>query len=299
MKRFFRFFQFNRLEQYGFTTLSALLILIWLVPDAIKLLRKEPPINHTIVYFEDTKDSRERKVKTDKKGYLTKNITYFPFDPNGLSAESWQKLGFSPKQIQVIKNYEAKGGRFFKKEDVAKIFVISTADYARIAPYIQIKLTKPQFIPAKGDLEKNASLVKRPWSKSVAKVNINLADTTDWKSLKGIGSVFARRIVKYKEALGGFVHIAQVAEVYGIPPETMDSIRPFLVLDPTPLVTKLNVNRLTAEELARHPYIGKKQAQTLINYRQQHGNFKNLESLQSIQSLDSIFFRKIEKYLEY
>ena len=62
----------------------------------------------------------------------------FKFDPNNLPAEKWQQLGLSEKQVATIKNYEAKGGRFYKKEDVAKIYAITADDYKRLASYIDI-----------------------------------------------------------------------------------------------------------------------------------------------------------------
>lgn len=114
----------------------------------------------------------------------------------------------------------------------------------------------------------------------------------------GIGPAFAKRIVKYRDALGGFYSIDQLTEVYGLPPETFEIIKPKLVLQMTSL-TKININLLNANELSKHPYISRKQAQTIVNYRSQHGVFKNLESLSEIQSLDKEFLRKIGKYLEY
>ncbi len=272
-------------------------------------MKDNEAISYQLVYFEDEKvdtlnnapsyflpkDAIEFKnLKTNK----TKKIDYFYFDPNGMSESSWSRLGFSDKQIRVIKNYEAKGGRFYKKEDVAKIYVISDDDYTRIAPYIRIKeiINKPkvrsQVVSTNNEFDKSAY-------KKIITVNINSADTSDWKMLRGIGPVFANRIVKYRNALGGFTDISQIAEVYGIPSETIENIRPFLKLDNSTLIRRLNINTSTVDELSKHPYISRKQAQTIINYRFQHGYFTDLSSLLQIQSLDSDFLRIIEKYLEY
>lgn len=111
--------------------------------------------------------------------------------------------------------------------------------------------------------------------------------------------MLARRIINYKEALGGFVDMDQVKEVYGLPLATFDHIIVNLSIDKSNLVRKLNINLLDVDALAKHPYINKKQAHTIVNYRAQHGDFKKVESLSEIQSLNSDFLRKIEPYLEY
>lgn len=120
-----------------------------------------------------------------------------------------------------------------------------------------------------------------------------------WKLLHGIGSVLSKRIVKYRESLGGFHSIDQINEVYGLSLEIFEQIKPNLQINNETLIQRININLAAADELAIHPYINKKQAQTIVNYRNQHGNFKNLESLSQIKSLDNVFLRKIEYYLEY
>src|SRR5690606_39584975 len=68
----------------------------------------------------------------------------FPFDPNDLSEAKWKMLGFTEKQIRVIKNYESKGGQFRTKADVAKLYVVSAEHFERLAPYSRL----PETIPA-------------------------------------------------------------------------------------------------------------------------------------------------------
>src|SRR5690606_10593866 len=87
-------------------------------------LRKENPISYEVVYLANKE---------------TKAPVLSEFDPNNLPAEEWRKMGFSENQVKVIKNYEAKGGKFYTKKDVAKIYSISDEEYARIEPYIRIK----------------------------------------------------------------------------------------------------------------------------------------------------------------
>ncbi|HLS37651.1 MAG TPA: helix-hairpin-helix domain-containing protein, partial [Sphingobacterium bovisgrunnientis] len=145
-----------------------------------------------------------------------KTITYFTFDPNTATANQWDKLGLSPKQIQVILNYRSKGGKFYKKEDLRKIYSISEKDYNRLESYITISTADDK--PKKSF---ETSAYEKREVKSIARpISINTADTSELKQLKGIGSVLAARIVKFRDALGGFHSVNQIQEVYGISEET-------------------------------------------------------------------------------
>ncbi len=308
MKKFFQYFGFNRMEQYGFIVFMGIVFLILLIPYFFKFLSMSEDISYNLIYFEDSQEnndgvtmfelSKNRYTNASEKSNIEdRKISYFNFDPNGLDVSSWARLGLSDKQIKVIKNYEAKGGRFYKKEDVAKMYVISERDYKRLEPYI--KIADNRHVREDNKSISEAKFENRSLLKSDIRVNINTADTVEWKLLKGIGSAFANRIVKYREALGGFSSADQVAEVYGLPQETMESIKPNLYLDQNTSVRRLNINSISVENLTKHPYINKKQAQVIVNYRTQHGDFKNLESLTQIKSLDSVFLRKIGDYLEF
>lgn len=306
MKKFFQYFGFNEIEQRGFIVFTGFILLVLSIPFIVKSLRSNDYTHYNIVYFESSPSAQGNYVQAEHSKNTSdvtkfdnnRAITYFFFDPNNLDRLSWSKLGFSDKQIDVIKNYEAKGGRFYTKKDVAKIYVISERDYARIEPYIKIE-NKGNFMSTNLNASTgNVNNYKTSIQKNIA-ININKADTTAWKSLVGIGSVLSKRIVKYREALGGFYAIDQLREVYGLTADTFDKIIEYLILDDYTIFNKLAVNVCTMHELARHPYINREQAQAIVNYRNQHGFFDNLENLSKIKSLDSDFLRKIELYLEY
>jgi competence ComEA-like helix-hairpin-helix protein len=129
-------------------------------------------------------------------------------------------------------------------------------------------------------------------------IDINLADSSEFMKLKGIGPVFSNRIIKFRDALGGFVKTEQLSEIYGLPEETYHHIFPKLTVDRSD-VKLLKINVISVSELSKHPYVTYKQAQTIINYRSQHGAFDRVEDLVKIHSLDEDFFRKIEFYLDF
>jgi competence ComEA-like helix-hairpin-helix protein len=113
--------------------------------------------------------------------------------------------------------------------------------------------------------------------------------------LPGIGPKLASRINSFREKLGGFYSIDQVAETYGLPDSTFQKIRPYLKFSGE--VKKINVNRATREELSSHPYIRWKMAGAITEYRKQHGDFAKLEDLKKVFLVDDAAFLKMLPYL--
>ncbi len=109
-------------------------------------------------------------------------------------------------------------------------------------------------------------------------------------------SVLIQKIfVNFRDKLGGFVSIDQVAQAYGLPDSTFQSIKPFLVITQT--VKKINLNTVSAKELAAHPYLNWNQANAIVKYRDQHGNFTSLDQLENIRILNQEIIKKIKPYL--
>lgn len=218
----------------------------------------------------------------------------FPFDPNDLSEAKWKRLGFTEKQIQVIKNYESKGGQFRTKTDVAKLYVVSAEHFERLAPYIRLPETKP----ASPRIAESSVTERTTTEKAKLYIDLSMADTTALQQIWGIGPVLASRIIKFREALGGFHQLEQVKEVYGISEEQFEKMQPLLFLGDHPL-KKITINQLTAAQLAQHPYISHKEAMHIVRYREQHGAFTSETDLTKLYALTDDFLRKIAPYLDF
>lgn len=306
MKGLFRYFELSLAEQRGFIALIIIVLCSLSVPYLYDAIRKEELLEHEVIIFKesDQDDKRHHRLSNGKnRDVYPKEIDMAEFDPNGLSVQQWNTLGLSVKQAQVIKNFEAKGGRFRKKEDLARIYSISDADYRRLSPYIRINSIEgkeeSRYVQEQNvGFSKNVKSVHLTKEIKESSIDIEKADSAEWVVLKGIGPVLANRIIKYRNALGGFTDIDQIAEVYGLPPETYALIKDKLYLQEG-TVKKINVNKANAAELSRHPYISRKQAQWITNYREQHGFYKNLKSLETIELLNQEFLRKIGPYLEF
>ncbi|MBB1282913.1 helix-hairpin-helix domain-containing protein [Flavisolibacter sp. BT320] len=215
----------------------------------------------------------------------------FPFDPNIITVSDWQRLGLRERTAKTILNYVSKGGRFYKPEDLQKIWGLPEGFYNRVKDYIRLpekaKRTphddddKPEFVRA----ERNPFLV-----------NINDADTAALIALPGIGSKLSARIIAFREKLGGFYSVEQVSETFGLPDSTFQKIKSRLQVDGNK-IRKININTATKDELKEHPYIRWKLANVIVEYRNQHGSFRSPEELRNIVLIDEKTFEKIAPYV--
>ncbi|MFM9985650.1 MAG: helix-hairpin-helix domain-containing protein [Flavobacteriales bacterium] len=220
----------------------------------------------------------------------------FPFNPNSTSDDAWKQLGLNRGQIKSINNFLQKGGTFKVKKDFAKMFVISAEEYERLQPYILLPnemnfsdshtktYEQHEFYPKKN--QKDVHLI----------LEINSADSFDFRKLKGIGPYLSRKIVSYREKLGGFYSVDQLKEVYHMDPLRIDSLR-FQMLTDTSLIQRIHINRIEVAELMGHPYLNKQQARALIAYRDQHGPFKSVSDIRKSVLIDEKTYQKIAPYL--
>ncbi|WP_346317496.1 helix-hairpin-helix domain-containing protein [Chitinophaga sp. YIM B06452] len=132
---------------------------------------------------------------------------------------------------------------------------------------------------------------------SVTVIDVNAADSAQWERLPGIGPALAKRIVGFRERLGGFYDTRQVGEVYGLADSVFNKIQPFLRLGDVSL-RKISLNETDDKSLALHPYINTKLARVIVRYRSAHGPFREVEALRALALVDDSIYRKIEKYLK-
>jgi hypothetical protein len=129
-------------------------------------------------------------------------------------------------------------------------------------------------------------------------VELNTADTTVLKKVPGIGSAFSRRIVKYRDLLGGFYSVAQLAEVFGIDAERYDALQKWFCADPR-LIRKLPVNSLPADSLARHPYVSYRQARVIKQYGKQKGRLESWNDLLLLEEFSDADKVRTEPYFSF
>lgn len=296
----------TRKDRIGIMILSILMLIVSAIPHMIAS-SNEKPIHMDTTWIALLKDL-ELKNDPGADYFEGKQQDYvfepadnrntfagelFYFDPNTIGAAEWKRLGLRERTIETILKYVGKGGRFKKPGDIQRIYGLRKDQYERLLPYVRIGAKEPT-----NDFHYNESGYAKPKKEplSFTTIDINSADTADFISLPGIGSKLAGRIVAFREKLGGFYQVEQVAETYGLPDSTFQKIKPRLKLDHA-VIKKININTATKEELRAHPYIRYVLATPIVAYREQHGLFAKLEDIKNIMAVTNDIYRKIEPYL--
>ncbi len=303
------FFRFSRGEKDGIVSLGILILISFLLIIAVVYLNYTSLINSDSKQQATTMDSLVAVIKQETaEANFVKNAQYKEkqiastksfknklesFNPNNFNLAIGENIGLSTKQSQSIINYLQKGGKFEIKSDFKKMYVISDEKYQELENYILLPTVKEENkSSASNDIPKNEAKT----AYKVKAVDVNLADSATLESLYGIGPYYAKSIVEYREKLGGYISLWQLMELYKMDEEKFEKMTTYLVLDDKN-IRKININKITIEELRKHPYFNWNLSKSLVNYRAAHGNFKQLEDLHQLHLIDTNLYRKIVPYL--
>lgn len=177
------------------------------------------------------------QVEQIRRNYTPRKYESFRFDPNTVSIDDLMRLGFTQKQAQSIDNYRKKGGRFRRKSDFAKSYVVEDSVYRRLEKFI-----------------------------SIPKIDLNTADSVTFMTLPGIGKFFAGKMVSYRQELGGYSYPEQLMDIWHFDQEKFDNLKDLIKVDTT-ATGAYSLWSLPESGLARHPYIGKRAARGIVIFR--------------------------------
>lgn len=274
------YFQFNKKERNGILLLSFILFFLILFYQFSYLLKTE-----TKTDFSDFEKILSELEYANDSLQLKENNSLFRFNPNTLNDDGWLALGLSQGKLKVLRNYQQSGGYFKQKEDLQRCYAFGDAFYNTIKEYVSIpkpKTTEPK-------TQKPITLTQI--------IELNQADSLALISVKGIGPFYAKQILKYRNELGGFINYEQFTEIWGLEKLDIEKFMQQTILD-TLYIRKFNVNAIELEQLKMHPYLNYKQAKMIVNYREQHGHFKQIKDIQKIRPISPEIFRKIAPYLQ-
>lgn len=248
----------------------------------------------------------------------TESLTPFPsgegrgeaslvrFDPNTADSTTLMRLGLQPWMVRGILKYRRKGGVYYSPEDFARVPGLTVKKYRELLPYITISEDYREARTLVGERrshyeeysqapQEKRDTTQRPVKMApVERLAINAADTNALKRVPGIGSYFAKKLVDYREKLGGFVSLDQLLEIKNFP----ESALQYLTI-PDGGIRKININKADFKQLAAHPYIGYSRTKVIVDYRRLKGKITSLSQLSLLKGFSAAEIEKIEPYISY
>jgi competence protein ComEA len=296
-----RYFGFSRGETNGFFLLLLICFLAGVAPFLLYTSSPPEQIGRDQAGLDSLVAQLERHAARLPKaegagGARKRRPPLKSFNPNKLSREDWLALGLSSYATANILKYRDRAGGFRYKEQLARIYGLSPALYRELAPFIDLPSRASR--PAASARPPRSYERKKPRpSVRLAAFDINMADTVQLKKIRGIGSILSGRIIRFRDKLGGFAHVGQLREVYGLPPQAADSLQKYVFIQPGFLPQQIPLNTASLQQLQAHPYLGYRTARLILAYRTQHGPFQSLEELSRIHQISAGQLDKLRPYL--
>lgn len=294
--------------------LVVLLVLIVVLSGSIFFIKNYNPNNHEsdgidsslaeyLAFREQLSDrdsleklryaSRRKNYRKVKSGYYDiSKVVPSLFDPNSDDSAAMVRSGLPPYVARNIVRYRAKGGKFRKPEDLARIYGMTDELYSLLSPYIIIT---PEYSGEADSIVVARDSLYKPVFKypKGTVVDLNKADTAELKKIPGIGSGYSAMIVGYRYRLGGFISVSQLKEIEGLP----DSLVVWFSVSPDFVPERININRSSIERLRSHPYMGFYRARAIVEYRKKYGDIDDINRLKMFDEFGNGAFERIAPYL--
>ena len=304
MEELRKFLSFSKGERVAIITILAVILLLVL---AVFLHKPRVSLDEISLHNLDSllalrqaaiEDQHEKKSSNHSQ--QTVELTPFPFNPNTMTEEEGRSIGLTDRQIRNILNYRDKGGKFYAKSDLAKLYTISEEDYAQLEAFIvlpEMVQHNPKKKIEKAEYQKDKEEDK-PTSKVIPHVDLNTVDSTTLVELPQIGPFMAMRILEFRDKLGGYIDKEQLRDVKGMDSTRFATIEPYIEIGNAEL-RKLDINRADFKALVHHPYLNYEQVKRIVNQREKRGMIKNWAQLETLLKDDGELNPLLEFYLKY
>ncbi len=299
------YFVHHRAERYGTIAVLCICLLIFTVALAVPYMVRpefdeDAKLRVLIADLEEARQPQSAEITDDQnppKGSL------FNFDPNTLSDSGYTALGFNQREIGILRKYMAAGASFRQKDDFGRLYFMNDARFDSIRPYLLLpekaeKVERTYQKESKSTLSWSDTANVSYYSKRPIIAELNTADTTELKKLPGVGSFYARSIVEYRDALGGFHSLAQLLELWKMTPDKIDMFADRISIDHNE-IEKIKVNSATTQRLSQHPYITFGLANKIVTYRESNGNYRDVNALVEAGLFNDELRLKLAPYLDF
>jgi len=304
MEELRKFLSFNKGERVAIITILAIILLLVLV---CVLHRPRVSLDETSLHNLDSLLALRNAALDEQQQKATENIvqevaelTPFPFNPNTMTEEEGRRIGLTDRQIRNIINYRDKGGKFYSKGDLAKLYTISEEDFAQLEPFIVLpEVARRTMQKAETELKSGQQEeTKTKEKKAIPIVDLNTVDSLTLVELPQIGPYMAMRILEFRDKLGGYVNKEQLRDVKGMDSTRYATVEPYIIIgDVEP--TKIDINRADFKTLVHHPYLNYEQVKRIVNQREKRGMIKNWRQLEALIKEDGEVHPLLEQYVKF
>jgi DNA uptake protein ComE-like DNA-binding protein len=298
-----KWFSFSKGERVAIVTILALilvLILACLFRPSRKSLSDASLHNlDSLLALRQAAIEQQQQQQAEKPQEVAE-LHPFPFNPNTLTEEEWLQMGLTDRQVRNIMNYKAKGGKFYSKNDLGKLYTISEEEFAQLEPFIVL----PEVSRSKNTKSSEQSGVStgsttaKPEKKAIPIVDLNTVDSVTLVELPQIGGYMASRILEFRDKLGGFVDLEQLRDVKGMDEARFTTIRSYIKIGEAETL-KIDVNRADFKTLVHHPYLSYEQVKRIFNQREKRGMIKNWTQLEALLKEEGEVNPLLEYYVKY
>ncbi len=298
--------EYSKSDRNAILILGVLILISLTATVIVKNIHLKSKYNYT--------DFEELISKWEVQEINNSGKALFTFNPNTVTPEKLDSIDLPENIKRNMLNYRKAGGNFYKIEQVRKIYGMNDSIFNVIKDYIVISVEPDKLYQESNKSRSPISDISEQHKQeektgtdmpnestgftqySTLRIELNSADSADLVKLNGVGPVFAKRILKYRDLLGGFYSAHQLLEVYNFPEETFRNIENKISAD-TLLLKKIRLNFAEYPDLIRHPYLNKKQIEAILNFREKNGAFYELEQVISNGLVDDNTFLKLKPYL--
>lgn len=243
--------------------------------------------------FAETTKERKRQRETER----TALSTPFPFNPNTADSATLIKVGLKSWQVKNLLAYRRAGGRWKDADDFKRLYGLSEEEFQRLRPYIQIPPpVKDVYFTEKDRVRQDSLRQLRPEKfAELTVLDLNTVDTLTLRKIPGIGVGYSRAIVSYRQRLGGFVSVAQLKDIEGLP----DRIEEWFTIDENAEVNRISINKSDFKTLVRHPYLSYEQVKVITTHIRKYGQLRSWKDLQLYPEFTPQDFERLTPYFVF
>lgn len=243
--------------------------------------------------FAEATKERKRQREVER----TTIASPFPFNPNTADSATLIKVGLKSWQVKNLLAYRRAGGRWKDADDFKRLYGLTEEEYQRLRPYIKIPPPVKDVYFTENDRARQDSLRQLRPEKfaELTVLDLNTVDTLTLRKIPGVGVGYSRSIVSYRQRLGGFVSVAQLKEIEGLP----DRIEEWFTVDENAAVNRISINKSDFKTLLRHPYLSYEQVKVITTHIRKYGPLRSWKDLQLYKEFTSRDFERLTPYFMF